>query len=231
VKTIVNDCPRCRAQRMTFDVLSDNFLIEQHGWMRSYEIFSLCRNCKRTTIFVIKNSSNSDYRYMNANFSTYKGDLTQYFTCDGYISLKDRDEVAPPEHLPEDIEGAFREGARCIAVGCWNAAGTMFRMALDLATRPLLPDDGTAGINRRQRRDLGMRLPWLFEHKKIPEALKELSSCIHQDGNDGAHQGNLTKEDAEDLLEFSDALLSRLYTEPARLRLAAQRRALRRGEG
>jgi hypothetical protein len=54
--------------------------------------------------------------------------------------------------------------------------------------------------------------------------------CIKEDGNDGAHEGTLKKEDAEDILDFTVALLSRLYTEPERLRLAKLRRDKRRGE-
>jgi hypothetical protein len=49
-----------------------------------------------------------------------------------------------------------------------------------------------------------------------------------EDGNDGAHAGTLTKEDAEDLLDFATALFERMYTEPERLRLARERREKRR---
>jgi hypothetical protein len=68
----------------------------------------------------------------------------------------------------------------------------------------------------------------LFDNKILPEALHELSGCIKEDGNDGAHEGTLRKADAEDLLDFTAALLERLYTEPERLRLAQSRRDARR---
>ena len=86
------------------------------------------------------------------------------------------------------------------------------------------------GLNAKTRRDLGLRIPWLFENGHLPEALKELSSCIKEDGNDGAHGGNLSEADAADLLDFSAALLERIYTEPERLRLAKERREARRAE-
>lgn len=60
--------------------------------------------------------------------------------------------------------------------------------------------------------------------------LRELSLCIKEDGNDGAHAGSLTKDDAEDLLDFTFALLERIYTEPERLRLAQERRNARRSK-
>ncbi|MBA3385446.1 MAG: DUF4145 domain-containing protein [Chthoniobacterales bacterium] len=78
------------------------------------------------------------------------------------------------------------------------------------------------------RRSLGLRLPWLFDHALLPGGLRDLSHCIKEDGNDGAHAGSLSREDAEDLLDFTRALLERLYTEPEKLRLAQERRAERR---
>lgn len=42
------------------------------------------------------------------------------------------------------------------------------------------------------------------------------------------HDGSLEKEDAEDLLDFTFALLERMYTEPERLRIAKERRESRR---
>ena len=61
----------------------------------------------------------------------------------------------------------------------------MFRLCLDLATRPLLPKPDEADKpqpNARQRRDLGLRLPWLFENGLLPRELQELAGCIREKG-------------------------------------------------
>jgi Domain of unknown function (DUF4145) len=136
--------------------------------------------------------------------------------------------AAPPDHVPDPIANAFREGATSVVTGSWNAAGAMFRLTIDLATRPMLPNDEVAGLNYRTRRDLGFRLPWLFANGLLPRELEPLSKCIREDGNDGAHAGTLTKEDAEDPQDFTVALLERIFTEPERLRLAEERRKGRR---
>ena len=118
-----------------------------------------------------------------------------------------------------------------VSVGCFNAAATMFRLCLDVATLPLLPvpdDAAKPQPNPKQRRDLGLRLPWLLDNGLLPESLRDLSSCIKDDGNDAAHRGGLSREDAEDLLDFTIALLDRLISEPARLKDAEVRRANRR---
>jgi hypothetical protein len=145
-----------------------------------------------------------------------------------FVSLKDAAPAKPPEHLPAGIQAAFNEGARCQSVKCFNAAGAMYRLCVDFATKARLPETDRDGLNSKIRRSLGLRLQWLFAQGLLPEALRELSACIKEDGNDGAHAGTLTEAEAEDLLDFTVALLERLYTEPERLRLAQARRDARR---
>lgn len=70
----------------------------------------------------------------------------------------------------------------------------------------------------------------MIDAKILPESLRELSKCVREDGNDGAHAGTLVKDDAEDLLDFTSALLERIYTEPERLIIAQKRRDARRAE-
>lgn len=162
----------------------------------------------------------------------FGGSLNDMFSVTGFISLKDHAKTPPPEHLPEAIDTVFREGVACQAIECFNAAGTMYRLCLDLATRELLPDEAATTVaqpSKHQRRNLKPRLDWLFDQGRLPTALRELSDCVREEGNDGAHAGNLTDRDADDLLDFAFALLERLYTEPKKLALAKERRDERRG--
>ena len=200
-----------------------------YGWQHIFEAFGVCRNCSRSTIFVIEETTGHDPGFLNDNSPLkVKDSLNNYFKVVGFINLKDLAIVKPPDHVPERIANVFKEAATCLTVDCWNAAGSMFRACVDLATRPLLPEEETPGLNHRTRRDLGLRLPWLFDNGKLPKDVREISTCIREDGNDGAHQGSLTKEDAEDLLDFTVALLERLFTEPRRLEIAQERRKERR---
>lgn len=226
---LVANCPRCGSRHITFDVNAVHLYRVEYGWQNWYEAFSTCRHCSRTTIFVLCESVDGDHDYVHkVGLLKTQGALNKYVDVKGYISLKDCSSVEPPEYLPKEIESVFREGATCVAVGCYNAAGTMFRLCVDLATKSMLPAEDIVGLNAKTRRDLGLRLPWLFENGRLPESLKDLSSCIKEDGNDGAHAGNLSETDALDLLDFSAVLLERIYTEPERLRLAKERRDARR---
>lgn len=227
---LVTDCPRCRAAKTTFDVFSAN-LVGRRGadWQSLHETYCVCRHCKRATLFVLKlNEYGSASLCQSKGIMGFSGSLNSYFVIEGYVSLKDTATVAIPEHLPKSIDECYREGATCLAVDCYNAAGTMFRLCVDLATNELLPPlNVEGGPNQRQRRELGLRLQWLFDNGKLPLDLHELAQCIKEDGNDAAHRGTLTSADAEDLLDFTAHLLENRYTLPKRVSDAAARRAER----
>lgn len=226
---LVDDCPRCGSKKITFDVTQEHFLFSKYNWQYWYEAFSVCRHCRRSTTFVLsqKLEPKNDIIHKNGLLKI-QGAINRFMKVEGFVSLKDAAAIDPPEHLPEDIAAAFSEGAKCSAIGCHNAAATMFRLCIDIATRSLMPEIDEDGINQKIRRILGLRLPWLFSTKRLPEALRELSSSINEDGNAGAHEGTLTEYDAHDILDFTIAILERLYTEPERLRIAQERRQARR---
>ena len=93
----------------------------------------------------------------------------------------------------------------------------MFRLCLDLATKKL-------ASSSKAKLNLSPRLTWLFDNGKLPDGLKELSSVVKDDGNDAAHDGTLDKAAAEDLLLFTERLLTQLYTEPTKIAIAQRRR-------
>lgn len=228
---LVADCPRCGSKQISFDLTQAHIARQQPDWKNWYETFCICRYCRHATVFVLSEKTYAAHKYLTGqSILNLEVAVNRYLNVEGFISLKDVATRQPPDYLPENIDLIFREGATCFSVGCYNAAGTMFRLCIDLATRSMLPEEGVKGLNAKVRRDLGLRLPWLFDNDKLPEALRELSSCIKDDGNDGAHEGNLQKEDAEDMLDFTFELLERIYTEPERLRLAKERREKRRSE-
>jgi hypothetical protein len=208
---------------MTLDVRSAIIAGERHQWQRVFEAFCVCRHCGKSTVFVlIQRDYGHDPFLQGHSLAEIAGSINPYVEVEGFICLKDIGASPPPEFVYEPISKAFSEGAICVVTNCPNAAGAMFRLAIDLTTRPMLPADDVPGLNSKIRRDLGLRLPWLFQVGLLPKELEELSRCIREDGNDGAHAGTLTNEDALDLQDFTFALLERIFTEPERLRLVAQ---------
>jgi hypothetical protein len=226
---LVADCPRCSSKQITFDVEASKIYKQEHGWQNKYEVFSICRHCGRSTIFDLAERSGTDYNQVHrTGLLKMSGALNKYVDIRGFISLKDKATIEIPKHIPADIEAVFIEGATCLNVGCFNAAGTMFRLCIDLATKGFLPKEDSNKPHPKVQRDLGLRLPWLFNEGLLPESLREISMCIKEDGNDGAHAGTLTSEDVNDMLDFTSILLERIFTEPERVKLAEQRRIDRR---
>ena len=225
---LVADCPRCGAGHITLDLGGENYFRNEYGWQNWYEAFCICRKCHYSSVIILAQTTNAArVEVRKIGLAKLAGTLNDYFSVQGYLSLKDEKAEQPPEYLPADIDVAFKEGATCMAVQCYNAAGTMFRLCLDFATKSMMPADDVDGLTKRIRGSLGFRLVWLFDTGRLPESLRELAVCVKDDGNDGAHDGTLTKVDAEDLHEFAYVLLERLYTEPKRLEIAKDRRLAR----
>ena len=224
---LIDNCPRCGAKSITFDVSAQTHVTTERGWQNFFEIFCVCRACKRATIFLVGLKEPDPTGQFSGGPVHYDGNLSDGIYVERFISIRDSVSRKPPEHVKGELENAFAEGAACLSIECYNAAATMFRLCVDLVTKPLLPDPEDATKprpNERQRRFLGYRLPWLFDNGLLPSDLRDLADCIKEDGNDGAHVGNLTKEDTEDLLDFTSALLERLVTEPENIKLAKERR-------
>jgi hypothetical protein len=229
--TLVHDCPRCGARGHTFDVAADVYAGQEYDWQSAHEVCAVCRRCHKPTLFrvVLQDYGLADGVLSAGKLSGLTGDLEPRFSIERYVSLADVRTSPPPADLPEDISKAFQEGATCISIGCINAAATMFRLCLDLATKGLLPDEGAFdGPDKNTRRNLAPRLRWLFDNKLLSADLRPLSAAVKDNGDDGAHSGILTADEASDLLEFARAFLERLYTEPAKLAAATQRVADRR---
>lgn len=132
---LVADCPRCRSQRITFELTKENMIGMEYDWQRWYEVFCVCRHCRRSTVFVLSQKFIEDNDFLRKNgLVAIAGAVNNRFNIESYISMKDASAVDPPEFLPKDIDAVFREGAKCLSVSCFNAAGTMFRLCVDIAT-------------------------------------------------------------------------------------------------
>lgn len=227
---LTSDCPRCGATHTTMIVAADTKVGMQYGWKNYYEAFCICRACKKTSIFLLSDRDVGMDAFLEkfGGLCPFKDSLNKIVQIERHISTADKAADPPPEYIPAHINDVFVEGTKCLVIGCYNAAAAMFRLCLDFATHDLLPKDEAQGPPAKVRRSLGLRLTWLLDNGTLPEALRELSTCIKEDGNDGAHEGTLNQVDAEDIKDFTFVLLERLYTEPARVQLATERRLARR---
>ena len=223
--TLVANCPRCNANDHTFDILSAIDFILDYNFYR-LEAFSVCRNCNKSVVFLLRPYDGTNHSLSALMGNT--GNINRYFEIIDYINLTHTITILTPEHLPEEVNKVFIEATKCHSIGCWNAAGAMFRATIDVATKELLH---TNEKPTKTKETLAKRLEYLFDKNLIPSGLKDLSTCIRKDGNDAVHDVSLTKIDADDLLDFTTELLASLYTQPKKIQLAEERRNRRRCEG
>ena len=239
MSTFVFDCPCCSAKNSTFDVngfekkpLAPYFI--------TWDLFSTCRSCKKSCCIsatlrdpIIRSLLSSYDDRLEPKLKSIGSVLTSSFSIEEqfnnfrYIPILPSVEL-PPEYLPNEIEMFFNEAAKCFSIGCFNAAGAMFRLCLDTTTKYIIGQNTHLNPSTNDNKTIHNRLTWIFNNNILPKSLEDLSRCIKNDGNDAAHDGSLSKEDAADLLDFTYILLERVYTEPARIQNARQRRVERR---
>ncbi|MEQ4450935.1 hypothetical protein ABNT06_05795 [Kosakonia sacchari] len=139
----VDNCPRCASQNITFDVHGANHFGNYKEFPKpevpAYEFFCVCRECHKTTIFLgISIDKHQELHRISWGVAMFG--LKDVAKILRPISPADLSVGEPPDFLPQEINDAYEEGAKCLAIGCNNAAGTMFRLCLDYATKGLVPD-------------------------------------------------------------------------------------------
>lgn len=239
VNTVVMDCPRCGVLNTTMTIKGFTETSRENIW----EFLALCRACRKASCIqgelqyieewiraarqcgenLIKFKKEKVYECLKQN----NVDLLDYFEEISFQpTLKN---IRPsPEHLPSQIHELFEEASKCLSIGCFNAAGAMFRLCLDITTKDIINKNSGKQPTTDNQKTIHKRLTWIFDQGILPRSLDDLSRCIKDDGNDAAHDGNIGKAEAEDLLDFTKILLERIYTEPENIRIAAERRQQRR---
>lgn len=228
--TIVETCPRCGTHETTLDVRSA--ASDPEGGPRSWVAFVVCRRCRKPSLFDMRAS----LLEASPAASDWAGNDINHIYQTSPTKPVIRAAAQCPEYVPVEIAEIFDEAAHAVAFSAFNAAGAMFRKAIDVATRgrigiePQSVDRQDPNyISWKVAKDLRLRLDWLFERDKLPEDLKELVSCVHQDGNDAAHSDEtIGQEGALDLQDFTMEILETIYTRPGQIAANISRRDARR---
>ncbi len=194
------DCPHCGTKKVAFTVRDGIHLGEifYNGFIRlNSDLFAQCAYCNRGII---------------AGFSTLKedSDLGRHIRQGG---LPDSIVPAPPSldappHTPDSAARFFKQGRDNMS-GNWDAAGTMFRSALEAALKDKFPDLSGTLFERIQK---------AAEHNALTPDLAEWAHEIRIEGNQAAHEDQpYQREDAERLEAFTDMVFRYLFTLPGML--------------
>jgi hypothetical protein len=178
-----------------------------------WDDFAICTNCERAIIAVYKQSISSSRQHGNPQ--GYPSDPEKW----GYIltDILPRPRLSrAPDHLPDPLPRYFLQAADALKRGDWDASGSMSRKTLDVATKLLMKDA------EKQVRDLGPRIDTLAKQGKLTEDLRGCRGWAHHvrlEGNDASHDEDpFTKDEAEELLDFTELFLTYVYTLPRRMK-------------
>ena len=95
----------------------------------------------------------------------------------------------------------------------WDAAGSMFRKALETGLKRKFPD---------MKGDLNTRIKEAAEQQKLTPDLAEWAHQVRLDGNTAAHEV-FSKEEAVRLAEFTELVFLYLFTLPGMLKEAQEK--------
>jgi hypothetical protein len=123
--------------------------------------------------------------------------------------------IAAPELLPADVERAYLQAEHNFQVeGNEEAAGTMYRKALDVGLKKI--DPSLSG-------PLGNKLKALAKAGRLTHDIADWSDEVRDLGNEAAHDEDaISRPDLETLRSFTEMVLRYLFTLPE---MVKQRRA------
>ena len=188
------NCPYCRTRNVAFTIL--NIANEWYELGMQYQdTFAVCGRCNRAIVATLRA---------------------------GYLYRMAPAPPKPPSYLPGDVEDYFRQGVDNLS-GNYDAAGAMFRAALEAALRGKLPDS--------KARTLFDLIKEAEEQKKVTPDLAKWAHQIRLGGRDAVHKDPASKDDAKELHDFTELVLLYLHTLPEMLERAQARRSKREGGG
>lgn len=236
---LVSKCPYCQT-KIPFDVKGvylQKALMRNSDDLIYFDILSICRECKTSTIFSIyRNITNAIIHSNIAETWFGKDDIirekekwTSYLNQEKDNNLLDNFKIEKivrpptytsyqcPEYVPDTIKNIFEEAAQCYAHDLLRASLSMLRTCLDLATKELLTED--------KDKTLFKRIEILCKQGLIRPRLEKMASEIRIDGNITAHDGYVNQESLKSIFHFTIFLLRELFTDPTEMETNEERRA------
>ena len=185
------DCPHCGTARVGFELVNES-------WLPRHECWHVCARCNHCVGLVVLNLK-SHREEEDAPSDYYTSDPALFEIKEMYP-----ESVAKiPDHLPEDVERLFRQGADNLPANP-DAAGAMFRKTLEAILRDKCA--ATTGT-------LIKRIDKAAELGVLTSDLAGYAHTIRLEGNEAAH-GTYDEADAVQLHSLVRLVLNYVYTLP-----------------
>lgn len=195
------DCPYCGTKSVAFTVVCQR-RVEGHD---RRDTLAYCGQCDRG-IFT--------------SFNPPGGYSPESLLNPDNRHLLDPPKIAPslpstdaPRYVPENVRLYYRQAMENLA-GSWDAAGSMFRKALEVGLKEKFPE---------MKGTLFERIVELAEQHKRTSELADWAHQIRIDGNDAAHDEDpFTGEEANRLQAFTRLVFTCLFELPGMLKEARE---------
>ncbi|HWD14316.1 MAG TPA: DUF4145 domain-containing protein [Pseudochrobactrum sp.] len=204
----VRDCVRCGVRKIQHHVIGQTY-IREYFW----EVVGACTDCKTASVykFQLRLPGTKPATFTDGNIETPSTTLSSQSVRVATIAME------LSEHIPERIAGLLREANECRQMTWYEAAGSMYRKTLDVATKYIYSHDPRL-VEKRPADALRVRIKSLGEMKILEDDIVELADIVALDGNDATHDVDpYTREEAEALEDLTLDLLERLFVRPARI--------------
>jgi len=201
--TLGHDCPHCLRERIAFTAHGQSVRNPQDS--RLWSTLFTCNGCFGPLLVVAASAaggvSPTSHSGALENMSGYK--IASAYPPGPMIEV--------PEHLPDAVDQAFREGCmnvkRAPSLACVG-----FRRALETGLKALSPDIDAWRLERRIDR--------MTEQGLLTKDLSDWAHQLRLDGNGAAHEaGGETVEHAEQMQELTRYVLTYVFTLPEKIKI------------
>ena len=194
---------------MTFNIFAAAALASEPANNGNIVLAAGCAKCGRPICAYVDPTLGGQTETIANSLAGYSGDVME-FVRSIEIWPKPLSYVAPIG-LSTNVERPFLQGEDNRARGNLEAAGAMYRKALDTASKEL-------GVDLKKTRNLQHRLRLLLEADKLTPAIADWADHIRLLGNDATHEEDVpTQTEIDDLANLTRMALIYLFEMPKRI--------------
>lgn len=201
MSVITHDCPHCRSERMTQQILAWDQMNDVKG-----HVFVKCAGCGMGSVATVFGADTkipfSSLRANNRAPESAGYRVVRFYPTPLAANI--------PEHLPVPLEGILREAEDARARKKPHSAGLTYGKALDVAFKRF--DPGIKGT-------LHSRIDQLGKTGKLTPELAQWAMGLKVVRNDATHEEEpFDEKDIEAIAEATHLILQYLFTMPERLK-------------
>ena len=207
-RIVKTTCPYCHTKGVAVTIYAVYFRMGNIDIPSYWDTLGICGLCGRGVLAVFQDREPRFYDGTWDDFLTDGSRLIGVFPSSPSFSA--------PKHTPAPVALFVKQAKASLPENC-DAAGAMFRKALETALKDKLP-----GID--DKIPLRVRIKRAAAQQVLTQDLADWADQIALDGNSAAHDVEpFSREEAERLDAFTDLVLQYLYTLPGMLKEAQEK--------